>query len=132
MEKDKKKGYDFVINDINDTLMHLLKVHDHGIGNNLSPDFVLFEPEEKDITFFREQLKVANQLKIFIQDDTEANKVYDMIIDDIKIISLLKRNNPKNFLVKAIIEKIKELGEKKEEEKEKGIDVKSLLTPKTK
>lgn len=129
MGENKDNKYDFTINDFNDVLMHFFKVHDDEIQSVLSPDFILFQPEERDITFFREQIKVASQLKIFIKDEKESKAVYDMIINDIKIITLMKRNTSDNFLVKAVIEKIKELERKKDEENNKGIDVKGLLTP---
>lgn len=98
---------EFNFDDINDVIKFVLTIHDKSLKKFVSSDILMFQPEDKDIEFIREQFKVASQLKIFIPDTTEARKVYNMIIDDIRLIIILKRNREKNFILGALLDKMR-------------------------
>ena len=107
-----------IIGDKYDLIKFLLTIHKKKIRRDISEDFVLSDLQEKDINFIRDQTKIAFILRDYIQDENIAELLYDQMMSEIYLITILKRNSKNNFLIKKIIESTGAPAETNEDEGE--------------
>lgn len=95
-----------VFQDNADIVRFATKKHEKKLVD-ISEDFILFPNKGKsEITanFLREQYKIAEELRIYIEDKYYAEAAFNVVMKELKFAVLLERNTKENFIVRKLIE----------------------------
>lgn len=104
---DKQRDRKDVLGDKFDVIAKSLTTHDKSLKEILSDDFVLFEPKGmEEIDALTEYMTLSSQMKNYIYDEEEGKKVFELLMNEVKMYALLRRNTKNNFLLSAVLEQL--------------------------